>query len=332
MKTYRTIVSIRGLATLVGGFAWFTGALQAAPFVYTPGDLVLAFRQTGNASDYVVNIGKAADYSSLPAGASLTVTNLSVDQLNAAFTSLNGLAWSVAAANRPPQVAAYPLQTLWVTAPRQVVESQSAPWIRKGQFVQGNAASQIDAIGNNAAASSSSQVAGPNNTVTGVVIPSNTDFALAKVLGDSGNYAGTFQGSAENTTAGDFDSAVSNLSRSDLYELVPGTSASGTLNTDGKYLGTFELKPDGSLTFTKPSLEIPRPTLSVTRVGELTRISFGTVGGVTYRLRFTDAAGLSSPVSSWTAGATVVGDGSTKTLEDSQSEAPSRFYAIEVQQ
>jgi len=62
---------IRGLAAWVGGFALFTGALQAAPFLYAPGDLLLAFRQAGGASDYVVNIGKATNFSTPPTGTTL---------------------------------------------------------------------------------------------------------------------------------------------------------------------------------------------------------------------------------------------------------------------
>ena len=50
MKIHRTNQLWPGLATLAGGFALFTGSLQAAPFLYAPGDLVLAFRQIGNAT------------------------------------------------------------------------------------------------------------------------------------------------------------------------------------------------------------------------------------------------------------------------------------------
>lgn len=105
------------------------------------------------------------------------------------------------------------------------------------------------------------------------------------------------------------------VSRSDLYELIPGTSAAGTLNTAGRYLGYFELKPDGSLTFNtgKPPLTNPAIT-AIVRDGGVTTVSFTTVAGATYQLRATGADGLATSPSSWAAGATVVGTGSVLTL------------------
>lgn len=330
MNTHSNLRLAAGLAGLLGGFAGFTGALQAAPFLYSPGDLVLAFRQTGNASDYVVNLGKATNYSALPTGISVPVPNLSPAQLSSAFPSLNALQWSVAGANRPPVDPNYPLQTIWVTAPRLDPAVPSAAWLRKGQFVQGTGASQIDAVGVNAAASSSSQPAGPDNTATGVVIPVNTDFAITPLIGEAGDYVGTFQGNVEALTADDFDGDPGNVSRADLYELLPGSTAAGTLNTPGRFLGYFELKPDGTLTFSTGTTPPPAPEITaVARAGDVTTVSFATVSGATYRLRATDAAGLGSPVSTWSAGSSLTGNGSVQSLQDT-STAAVRFFALEV--
>ncbi len=63
----------------------FTGASQAAPFLYTQGDLTLAFRQTGNTYDYVVNIGKATNFNNVPPGTTFAITNFSTSQFAAAF-------------------------------------------------------------------------------------------------------------------------------------------------------------------------------------------------------------------------------------------------------
>jgi hypothetical protein len=329
MKMYRTL-RIRGAATVLGGFAMVVGAAQAAPFAYSPGDLLLAFRQAGGASDYVVNIGKSGDFSTLPAGTTLTISNLSVTQLGSSFPTLNGLQWSVAAANRPPLVAGFPLQTIWVVAPRLDPSAQSSSWLRKGQYVQGTAASQIDAIGVNSANASSSQVAGPNNTTTGVVIPTASDFALTAVIGDSGNYAGTFQGNVEGVTADDFDSNPSNVSRADLYELVPGSSLEGTLNTPGRYLGYFELKPDGSLTFNTGLPLPPAPSISeITYSNNVAKVSFTTVAGGSYFLRAANT--LNAPVSTWAVvNGPVSGTGSVLSLLDTNA-TNSRFFAVEAQ-
>jgi len=330
MKNYpNTSIRPRAFA-LVGGLALGLTTLHAAPFIYTPGDLVLVFRQTGNASDFVVNIGKATNYSALPAGTTIPVTNLSGEQLSSAFPTLNGLRWSVAAANRPPQVESFPLQTLWVTAPRLEAESQSRPWLRKSQFVQGNAASQVDGTGVNAALSSSLLPGGPNNTAVSVVIPVNAPFPVGPVLGSDGDYVGNFQGVVETLTGDDFDSDPSNVSRADLYELIPGARAAGTLDAPGRFLGYFELKPDSTLVFAAASNVPTRPSLSIVRGDGVAAISFQTVSGVTYRLRYTDGAGLSSPLSTWLTGAALRGDGSLQTLQDTPAD-PVRFYVVEVQ-
>lgn len=111
----------------------------AAPFLYQPTDLVLLFRQPGNASDWVVNLGSVTQFNAKPPGTTVPIPQVSLTQLTAAFPNLNVLLWSAAAANRPPVNSAFPLQTVWVTAPRTDPNNLSKPWLRKGQFVQGSA-------------------------------------------------------------------------------------------------------------------------------------------------------------------------------------------------
>ncbi len=330
MNTQQTSAPRRFWVAAAGGVAFLGAVAHAAPFLYSPGDLVLSFRQPGNAFDYVVNLGKATAFTSVAAGTSGPVTNLSATQLNAAFPSINGLNWSVVGANRPPGDPAFPLQTLWASSPRLDASIQSAPWLRKGSFLQGTAGSFFDVVGANAAAYSSSQAAGANNTVAGVLIPAGSDYAFSPIVGDAGDF-GAFQGSVENRTADDFDGAPENVSRSDLYEILPGTSADGTLGAASRYLGYFELKADGGLTFNTGKPSPTRPTITrVSRKGEVTTVSFTSTSGATHRLRSTDAAGLTSPISSWTVGASVRGDGAVLSLDDTGS-ASIRFYAVEVQ-
>jgi hypothetical protein len=50
---------------------------------------------------------------------------------------------------------------------------------------------------------------------------------------------------------------------------------------------------------------------------------------VGYRLRYTDSAGLTTPVSNWNIGASLVGDGSTLSLQDTSSTS-TRLYAVEA--
>ncbi|MFO1511708.1 MAG: hypothetical protein U1F83_02155 [Verrucomicrobiota bacterium] len=331
MKPNQNQKLIRGLAAVVGGFALFTGTVQAAPFLYSPGDLILTFRKTGGASDLVVNLGKATNYNNLPAGTSFAVSNLLVSHLNTAFAGVNDLAWAVAAANRPPGDPNYALQTLWVTAPRAEAGTPASPWLRKGAFTQGSAAAQIDAAGANPAVYSGLTTSNANNTATAVIIPAGNDNALSPIIGAGGDYDGAFQGNAQNVTASDFDADSANVTRSDLYELIPGTTASGTYNAPGRYLGYFEFKPDGTLTFNVPTSAPPRPIITnITRAGNITTVSFTTVSGATYRLRATDAAGLATPVSTWSIGSSVAGNGAVRSLTDTSAEGI-RFFVVDVQ-
>jgi len=329
MKTPTTSRIGRGIAALGAGLALGT-TVQAAPFLYAPGDLVLAFRQTGNASDYVVNIGKASSFSTLAPGTTVPITNLSASTLYAAFSSVNGLQWSIAAANRPPLVPGFPLQTLWVSAPRLDPNTPASPWLRKGQSAQGNAGSQIEGVGANAAQSSSLLPGGSDNTATGVVIPVGAPFPIGPVIGTDGNYQGAFQGRVENVTPDDFDGAPANVSRSDLYELLPGTIAGGTYDTPGRLLGYFELQPNGSLTFHAGAAPPPAPTISgIGRVNGVATVSFTTVASANYRLRAVSTLG--APVSAWpVVSGPIAGTGSILSLHETNA-ASSRFFAVEAQ-
>lgn len=307
-----------------------TASLHAAPFVYAPGDLVLTLRQSGAASDLVVNLGPATAFSTLAAGSTLALARVDPTLVAATFPSLNALSWSVAGANRPPLIDVFPIQTLWVTAPRVDPGEPATPWLRKGQSVQGNAGSQIDAVGKTAASYSSLAPAGPGNTATAVAIPLTSPFTLGPVLGPSTDFVANFQGSVAQLTAEDFDADPGNVSSADLFELLPGSTTAGTLNKPGRALGVFEFRPDGTLSFTAATAEVPRPQVAaIQRVGDTSSITFPSVAGVTYRLRSTNAAGLSTPISAWAAGSSSPGNGSSLTLQDSNA-SDERFYAIEV--
>jgi len=304
--------------------------LRAASFQYTPGDLVLTLRQSGVAADLVVNLGPAPGFSTLTPGATIAIARVDPVLVGAAFPTLNGLSWSVAGANRPPLLDAFPIQTLWVTAPRLDPSEPATPWVRKGQSIQGNAGSQIDAVGKTAAAYSSLAPSGADNTSTAVAIPLTSPFTLGPVLGPSTDYVANFQGSAAQLTPEDFDADPSNVSRADLVELLPGSTAAGTLNKPGRVLGVFEFRPDGTLSFTAATTEVPRPQIAgINRSGDTSSITFPSIAGATYRLRSTDAPGLAAPIAQWSAGASAPGTGSSLTLQDTNA-SEARLYAIEV--
>lgn len=329
MKPVRLLLQPQRQVGLFVGLSLLGSALQAAPFLYSSGDLLLAFRQIGNADDLVVNVGSFTNFTSIPQNSTVPIPALSAELLTATFPSLNGLTWSVSGTTRLP-LNGFPPQSLWTTAPRLLPDLPASAWLRKGQFVQGNAASQIDAVGANAAAFSSRTPAGPGNTATGVAIPVSNEAAFSQLIGTAGDFAGSFQGNVENTTADDFDGDPGNVSRSDLFELVPGTTASGTINTAGRHLGYFELKPDGTLVFSTATAVVPPPAIkSISRTGDQTSIAFDTVAGATYRLRAVSGNGLIQPLSTWPVGSSLVGAGTEGVLQDTSSD-PVRFYVVEV--
>src|SRR5262249_55377536 len=145
------------------------------------------------------------------------------------------------------------------------------------------------------------------------------------VMGAGGNYGGTFQGNVENITPESpfFTSAV----RSDLYEIRPGSGPS-------HYLGYFQLNPEGTMSFTAAggtTTPPPRPVASIARNGNVNVISFTTTNGASYQLLYTNGVGLASSVATWAKKADVViGDGSTRSIQDDPAPDTDRFYVIQA--
>jgi len=311
-----------------GGLASLAAPARAASFSYSPGDLILGFRESGS-PDLVVDIGSPIIYDAVPAGSTIAVTNLSTP-LGYAYSSVDGLNWAVIGAWRTGATN-YPLETLWASAARSDVGTQSAVWASSDAYAQANPASQIASIGYNAAAYSSIEPAnGTNNTSRLVVIPNSNPNAYTPLIEDPDNKAygdlgGLFQGNVENTTPFDFDSGEP-LSISDLYELQPAPLRGGAA---GKWVGYFSFTPDGSVTFTAATVGPPAPRItSVVRNGNITTVSFTTSANYTYGLLVTGLSGLQTSRSTWLAtGGSVTGTGSVLSLQDTNSTSAS-FYVV----
>jgi hypothetical protein len=300
--------------------------IQAQSFTYTNCDLVAGFRLIGGASDLVVDLGQVANFESLAPRSVITVSNLEITQLNDALPTLDGVSWSVAAALRGNTNYSDPLQTLWVTSPRPAINTPGKVWVCESEWTLGGTASQIDAIGYDASVYGNGQPAGPDNTATGILIPPSSQYAYSALMGSLGNYDGTFQGPVENTTPSDFDSAGL-PSRSVLYKLLP--AASGAAKTPGTIIGFFDFTPAGTLTFTAGPPPEQTKVSGISLNGTVATIQFSTINLVGYRLRYTNSSGLSTPVSTWTIGSALIGNGSTLSLQDTNSD-PIRFYTVEA--
>jgi hypothetical protein len=120
---------------------------------------------------------------------------------------------------------------------------------------------------------------------------------------------------------------------------VAGTNVANTLwqtlanNSAPTKIGTFTLSATGILTFsTGTTITPPAPLIvSVARSGNTSTIFFATTNGTfTYTLYYTNATGLTAPITSWaTSPTTLVGNGLTNSLSDATA-TTNRFYRIGV--
>ena len=295
-----------------GALLMATLSLYAQSFTYTNADLLACFRIAGGANDLVVDLGQVSAFESLPARSVTPLAKLSITQLADALPILDGVSWSVSATLRGNPNYAYALQTVWITSPRPDINTPGTVWQNAAQGTLAGTGSHIDAIGFNAAAYGNGP-ASADNTSTGIVIPSSSSLSYTFQVGPWGQVDNTFQGNPENTTPVDFSTAGL-PSRSVLYRLEPDIYPHGA----GTLVGFFDFKPDGTMTFTAgPPSE--RTTISkVTWNSGTATVWFPTINLVGYRLRYTDSAGLATPISTWNIGNSLIGDGTTQFLQDAR--------------
>lgn len=225
-------------------------AANAALFSFADQNVLLAFRPAaGNASSdtLLVNLGSVSAFYNAAPASTFAVGNQSA--VTSTYSSLANLNYSVSAANRSVTgTGNQTLQTIWETRPRADVNVQTTPWSRQSSGALANTAGKIASLGNGA------------TTLTGidastVVIPlSDSGHSVSRWVGSSGsgggstgNFNGTFQGNGETKTPSTFTGG--SFTRSDFYEVVPGSGAS-------TYLGYFQFNANGSASFTA----VPEPS------------------------------------------------------------------------
>jgi len=204
----------------------------------------------------------------------------------------------------------------------------------------GQVAIQINGIGKNGVFLSSQTDTNEFNTRSFLREPVNNPQNLTSFMGGVSDSSDSTlrdtwtQNNLENSTPGGFSGCVI----SDFYEVFPITESHNIPVTDphtgltsgpAYYVGYFQLCPDGGLTFVRAS-ETPPPELMIGSVGANTTISFPSTSGAVYTLYYTNASGLSSPVTTWPSlPGTITGDGSVKSFSDSSADSE-RFYRVGV--
>jgi hypothetical protein len=334
----------------------FGTTAQAQVFTYANNDLTLGFRKNNpytENNEVVVDIGQASNYINLAVGSTISVPGLSASQLTGSFASLNDLSWSVFAGYTGSSYPGYVNNTLWLTVPRTNNAVRSGDAIRLAYSLQQAAKAKMgNIVGASSGAGFISQGLGASNQfntlsfVREPILTYGTHILSVWMSGTVDPTQGTLNdtfppsepnsGNIEVTTP---DSFSSGTVRSDLYEVRPLTTATGTAVVDPHtgtsglawYIGYFEFKSDGTMTFTREAASAAPPTqvtLNIIRTNNVSTISFGSSSGVTYKLFFTNSAGLGTAVSNWPSQAgTISGDGTTKSFQDPTTD-PARFYRV----
>ncbi len=322
------------------------GLVQAQYFVANTGDLLIGFRKYNPAGSYelVVNAGNVANLLAMSPGSSMAISQLTSTELARSFaTNFNNLHWSVAASvNNLFGWNGFPYETIWFTLPRSSPGAQTAPPARQPQPRQAAPTKNINSIGNGAYTLSSYGSPATNQDNNAVLIrePAGDANSYSTFAESSSNpflatYNDSWSYNVENVTPASFTSAVV----SDLYQSVPtgyNDPTTGTNSGTAYYVGYFTLNPNGTMTFTRASVAtIPPPSriVSLMRSGNTSTIYFTTTNGnFTYRLYYTNAAGLGAVISNWPAlPATLFpGNGLTNSFSDTTTDL-NRFYRIGVQ-
>jgi hypothetical protein len=329
------------IAGLLLSLAGSCALLQSAEAQFTniqSRDLIVTFRKTGadgskdsSPIDFEVDIGQASTYYGAGAGSTLNISQYTASQLAGRFDSLNDLSWSVSGCVVPAGDggdASKPPRTLWLTDPRSNPNALSAAWVREGAGSQGSVANKINSIMIQAANFGASFPSNPaTNSATAGAIPISSGDGADSYIGPYGNYDGTFLGSGfsgdvENTTPATF-TLGSTPSRSDFYELQPGSGA-------GAYLGYFELSTSGALSF-HAGAPLIQPTLTITSDGTYAYISFPSQANVTYTLYSTTDSGLVGgpiPGSGWTNQGSQTGTGSTIQFQQTLNPNADTYFGV----
>jgi hypothetical protein len=325
---------------------------EAQVFKHNDADLFLTFRSVPPYSDNneaVVDVGTALNYVNQAPGTRTTVPGyLPLQLVTGSFSSYDGLTWAVFGIYEGDNhhYSSYPDFSLWLTVPRQDNSVQTPAPARESSALQGNVDTPIDSISANAAAISIDVgVSNAFNTATFVREPIATESAhllsiwLGSVVNNAvGDFQDNWPQNVENTTPDPFTDVV----RSDFYEIRALDNGDGVFIPDphtgnsglAYYVGYFEFAADGTMTFTRdtgtPSGP-PAPVLSILRTNGVSAISFVTSNTANYTLFFTNAAGLSAPVTNWASvPGTISGDGSKNAFVD-PSGVPNRFYRVQAQ-
>lgn len=294
-------------------FAASLGLVLLAPavraFTYQVEDLLLVFRKNG-ADDFLFNLGKVGAFLDVPSGQEITVTGWDLAAVQSAYALDADVRVALVASTKVDSAE----RRAWLTS----AELSGTPLDRTPSQWQG-LWSKISSFG--LKAQEYTQLSATNAfRATPSLIASYT--YIASNGGSQPSAIGTLGG----TSVFPIDAAVPATLK--FVEVRPSTA---NPKPAARVLGTFTLGTDGVLKYRAGGEEplLPVTIASIRRGANGVTVSFPSVVGTNYRLRYSDALGAAP--ASWTTGsATASGTGGELLLVDAEPLPADRFYSVET--
>ncbi|MDB6040161.1 MAG: hypothetical protein JWM99_4002, partial [Verrucomicrobiales bacterium] len=288
------------------------GCLQSLGFNYNDQDLLLVFRKDGF-NDIEFNLGSVNSIVNHPQGTDTPVINWDLTKVKALYDLGDDVRFLLVACTSKD----VPNRIAWLSC----AEDSVTPLDRTASQWQG-IWSKIDGIG-----SVAERFTATNDVA--YYSASSTDLSSYTFTASNGGTAPTLVPKLGGASSFIIEGTIPATIR--FFQIKP---SSATPKPAATLVGSFTMTADGTLVFHSgggAQPPIPIPTISeLTRSGETIIVKFDTVSGVSYRLRHTNVNGLSTVVSSWSAGTdSVNGTGQQAQLSDSGAETAG-FYVVEA--
>jgi hypothetical protein len=247
---------ITAVAAAISAAAVLSISAQAQVFTsYSSGDVLLGFNQSGNASDYIVDLGSVSQFIGITSPVSF---QLSTADLSNTFTSswasnsaTNLVSWGAVANDQGLAIASdTDGSSVWYTKGELTTGTHTAAPIRGSSSALNSISNRIQNLdtGTNGYDSSLS-TANANN---GVVQSTSTSNSWAS-FGPNGANAFNIGASIEQPVTGNGQGPTNSVL--DFYEVDTKTAS----NQPATLLGTFTLNSSGDLTFTEVA-STPEPS------------------------------------------------------------------------
>jgi hypothetical protein len=285
---------------------------RALGFNYNDQDLLLVFRKDGF-NDIEFNLGNVNSIVNHPEGSDTRLSNWDLTKVKALYDLGDDVRFLLVACTSkevPNRIAWLSCAEDSITPPDRTASQWQGIW------------SKVDGIG-----SVAERFTATNDVA--YYSASSTDLSSYTFTASNGGTAPTLVPKLGGAASFIIEGTIPATIR--FFQIKPSTASPKPPAT---LVGSFTVTTDGTLSFhsgggTQPP--IPTPTISeLIRSGGNIIVKFEAVSGVSYRLRHTNADGLSSLVSSWTAGSdSVTGTDQQAQLSDSTNDATG-FYVVEA--